>query len=456
MLNCTYIVIGAGQTGLKIAYELANLDQKVILVEQAEFGGTYLLSRDVPKYFLTEIAKEFSSSLRLFKENQETFSTLISYRRTVGKIINSKIVEYREGLLSKIINHPNIKVLKGVAEFTSKSLVEINSNSERHLVTFNQAIIATGKNTLTTPNIKGIEHIDFLHQHNVYLFEEVPSHLGIIGLSIENLEIANIYANLGVKVSIFEEKDSASALRNLDRSAFNYAIKQLLAKQVEFYFQTKISSISKKNDSILIQSTVKKFFEVSHVYTFVKETFTDDELSLKTVGLNWTSKGVLTSPSGLTQQRNIWALGEANNRITFNNKYSQIYDLVEKVRQTMNNDSKFLLNTTLIPLQLSGNGVDPIKAKINKIALDRPAVTIGMTEHAAITKYGRDTEIEVIDSGIIEGFAKMVLKSGSRQLVGVSLTGSFCTILEAYTINSFQNQESYLSYRNFIKTLLGV
>jgi pyruvate/2-oxoglutarate dehydrogenase complex dihydrolipoamide dehydrogenase (E3) component len=456
MLNCAYVVIGAGQTGLITSYQLANLGKKVILVEQSELGGTYLLSQEIPKYFLTLIGREFSSSLRLFREHKETFGTLIKYRQKVSKNILHKIEVYKKSLSDKTLNSKNIEIVRGTAEFTSKSLVEINSETERHLVNFENAIITTGKNTLVAPDLKGLENIDFLHQHNVFLFEQIPTCLAIIGLTTENLEIANIYANLGVKVSIFEEQDSVSALKQLDRSCFNYAIKQLLAKQVDFHFQHKIVTVHKHSSGLILQNQSKIQFDASHIYLRVQETFTDEALNLAKLGLNWTPAGIITSSNGQTQQRNIWALGESNNQVHKNNKYSQIYDFIDRIKLNTTDNSKSLLSNTLLPLQLSGNHPEPIKSQICKVDLDHPVITVGQTEAEAAARYGRDVEVEIIDSGTIEGFVKLVIKSGSKQLIGVTLAGDFCTILEALTIKIFQNSPSYVNYRNYIKTFLGI
>jgi pyruvate/2-oxoglutarate dehydrogenase complex dihydrolipoamide dehydrogenase (E3) component len=456
MLNCTYVVIGAGQTGLITAYQLSNLGKKVILIEQAELGGTYLLSQEVPKHFLSLMGREFSNSLKLFKDNRETFSALIKYRQKISKSILHKIESYKKSLFEKTLNNKNIEIIYGRAEFTSKSLVEVNSDTERHLVNFENAVISTGKNTLITPQLKGVEGVDFLHQHNIFLFERIPSHLGIIGVNSANLEIANIYANLGVKVSIFEEKDSNSALRPLDRSSFNYAIKQLLSKKVDFNFQTKITSVHKHVAGLILQSQSKKQFEVSHIYIHAQEAFADETLNVSKLGLNWTPAGIITNINGQTQQRNVWALGESSNQVNNSNKYSQIYDFVDRIKQNTTDSSKSLLSNTLLPLQLSGNHIEPIKSQTCKVDLDHPVITIGQTEAEATARYGRDVEVEIIDSGTIEGFTKLVLKAGSKQLIGVTLAGDFCSILEALTIKSFQSSISYITYRNYIKAFLGV
>jgi pyruvate/2-oxoglutarate dehydrogenase complex dihydrolipoamide dehydrogenase (E3) component len=456
MLNCNYLVIGAGNTGLNVAYELANSGKQVILVEQAELGGTYLLSQEIPKHLLSKVAKDFSTSLRLFKDHPETFSVLRKYRQKINLIIPNQIENQKKYLTEKILTHKNIQVVSGVAEFTSKSLVEVNSFTERHLINFENAIITVGKNILSSPDIDGLEDVDFLHQHNVYLFEEIPSSLAIIGTTLKSLEVANIYANLGIKVVVFEEKDSVNALKKLDRSGFNYIIKQLLTKQVEFNFQDKIVQVKPNPDGVAIVDQFGHEFTFSHVFVEAEENFTDDNLQLNKIGINWTPKGILTTSSGQTQQRHIWALGECNSQVDFQNKSSMIYDFLEKVKTGQLESPRMGMNNPLMPLQLAGNGVEPLRTELYNIDIEYPAVTIGFSEIESASRYGKDLNIDIIESPLLEGFVKIVSKANSKQVVGVTLTGDFCKELKYFTIKSLQKNLFYIDYRNYLRSILGI
>jgi len=177
MIQCQYLIIGSGQTGLMAAKKLAGLGKSVILVEQTILGGTYIHNYEIPKQIITKEAEEFATSLKSFKDNPATFSVLIKNRQKLtAKIaagIQSKFVNLREMLKSM----PSLTLIKGQANFVSKSLVEINSETERHLVNFDQCIVAVGKNQLIKPNLAGLDSIPFLYQHNVYLLQEIPSKL---------------------------------------------------------------------------------------------------------------------------------------------------------------------------------------------------------------------------------------------------------------------------------------
>jgi dihydrolipoamide dehydrogenase len=245
MISCKYLVIGAGQTGLKLCEELLKLNESVILVEQGAFGGSYLNSYDYPKNLLSKESENFAVSLKLFKDYPETFSVIRKYRQKISAKISQEINKTRNKQISTLEKNRKFKFLEGKAEFFSKSLIEVNSTEEKHLISFNQCILAVGKTVVKTPEIKGIDKVKLLHQHNAYLFEEIPSKLAILRCTKETLELASIYSGLGIKITIFEPENSKKALANLDRSAFNYLITVLDSRQVEFKFKTSIKEIKK-------------------------------------------------------------------------------------------------------------------------------------------------------------------------------------------------------------------
>ena len=455
MINCEYLVIGAGQTGLNTAYQLSQSGKNTILVEQAELGGAYLFSQEIPRYVLQTHANEFNICLSWYKDHSETFAVLKKKRQIISKIIRSEVERYVEVVNQKFFNQENLQVIKGKAEFTSKTLVEINSETERHLVNFDNCVICAGKNTLISPNVEGLDEIDFLHQHNIFLLETIPSKMAIIGVDEDSLLIADIYSSLGVKVIIFEEGDPSLAINKLDRTAFNYLIKKLIVKQVDFHFKTKVQKIVKTRTGVALYNHKNQEFKVSNLYIHLQESFSDQGMNLAKVGINYTPKGVLTTQNGSTQQKNIWVLGDANSKTSIQNKYSDLFSFLHQKTEFEDTNS---VNLPLIAnLHINtGTNPSPVRYQLSRIYTQHPVLTIGISETEALARYGKDVDIEILESGTIDGFIKIVLRKNSRQMIGVSLAGQMCTNLEVFTVSCFHKQSGYDAYRNFIKSYLGI
>lgn len=445
MIQCQYLIIGSGQTGLILAKKLTNLGKSVIMVEQTILGGTYIHNYDTPKEILKKEATEFAVSLKSFKDNPTTFSVLIKNRQKLtaklSSAVQSKFVNLRETL--KAIK--NLTIIKGQASFLSKSLVEINSETERHLINFEQCLVTVGKTQLVKPNILGLEDIPFLYQHSVYLFQEIPSKLGIIGLSKESLEVADIYSNLGVKVCIFEEVEAHKKLPKIDKSALNYLIKKLANKQVEFLFKTKIVKIKKTKNGIDVEDSTGNNFDVSHLYLDLSENFSEENIGLSKVGVTLSKKGIVTDYLGRTSKKNILALGECNSQASENTKFSMLYNFLEKEFRLVAGDKKVSY------LGLVGESENkPIKVGYLQINATNPISTIALTENEAVGKYGSSAKTKTFAIEGCEGFFRIVHKDQTGEVLGISLAGEICTKYHSYFFSLFTRSVNIKQITDFL------
>ncbi len=445
MIQCQYLIIGSGQTGLNVAMKLASLGKKVILAEQTILGGTYIHNYETPKQLIQKESADFAISLKAFKDNPTTFSVLIKNRQKItskiSSVIQSKFINLRETLKTT----KNLTIIKGQANFVSKSLIEINSEAERHLVNFEQCIIAVGKTQLVKPNIAGLDDIPFLYQHSCYLFQEIPSKLSIIGISKESLEVADVYSNLGVKVCLFEETDGYKQLPKLDRSCLNYLIKKLASKQVEFYFNTKIIKAKNSKTGIELFDNLENSYETSHIYIDLAENFSEETLGLSKIGVTVSKKGIVTDLSGRTTKKNILALGECNSQSSENTKVAMIHNFLNK-EMKLQNDKK--LNSEYLNF-INENESKIIKINFESIDCGSPVATLALTENEAVGRYGPSVKTKTLTLNEMEGFAKIVYKDLTGEILGVSLCGEFCIKYQTYFASQFTkgfNMRQFLDF----------
>jgi pyruvate/2-oxoglutarate dehydrogenase complex dihydrolipoamide dehydrogenase (E3) component len=454
MLECNYLIVGAGQSGLILAESLAKSGKSVILVDQGEIGGSYLFSSEVPKYFLSQKARDFAIALKQFKDYRDTFSILLKHRQK----INLQIVEYinntKEAIEKKLKNLPTLKILRGTAEFTSKKLVEINSETERHLIGFDKAILTVGKGTMVMPKIKGIEDVDFLYQHNIFQFEKIPSKLAIIGFTQKNLEIANIYANLGVRVTIFDKKDSSKVLTSMDSTALNFTIKELSNKQVEFYFKTEIITVKTKDKNLILHSSNKQEFIFSNVYIEVEENFETKSMNLDKVDIQGSLNGIIVDNAGRTKQKHIYAFGQAGAQTVERNKYTNIYNFI--IQETNEKSRKSTPLNILSTLSEKSKNIPEIKTNCTQIALDNLVVTIGLTESESIDKFGTQIKSDFIESKTLSGFVKLVYREESDQILGVCMAGEFADKFKTAILEKLQTKCGYQEILGLITLHIGL
>ncbi len=432
MLECDYIVIGGGQSGMYIAKELTKTDKKIILLDEKKLGGSYIFNREVPENFFKKEADIFFSSLKTFKDNPETFSILIKYRQKLIKKIKTGIQEKAKISKEELNKNKNFTFIKGKASFLSKNLLEVNSETERHLITFKKAVLTIGRTRLILPNIKGVEKVKCFNSSNIYELNKIPSELALIGLSEKNIQVAYDYASLGVKVKIFEEKKANTVLKKVDKTAYNYVIKSLLSKQVSIDFETKIVSLKEKKDYIVLKSSKGKEYSVSELFLNEKRDFEEDFLGLDKLGIWYDDKGVQTNRQGKTKYNHIYALGDCSRETYTGNKFSMIRKFL--LKELKNSGSPFSLAEDIV-------GFEPFKIEtkdIWQIKTNDPALTIGTGEEEAISDLGSHCKTIVFGEKHTNGFLKIIYKENSENILGFSLCGDYCKKFNSFCIFAYK------------------
>lgn len=419
MINCKYLVIGAGESGLFLAKEIAQLGHKVVLVEQDSFGGSYIFNKEIPKFWLKSEASKFQSALEIFKTYPVTHKTLLSHREKIPEIINKKINSTYNYFLQDYETIPNLTLLNTQAKFYSKTLIEINTDSEKDFIKFEQCIIAIGKNSLDRPKFISPKIKNYLHQYNFFQLRTNLTRLIIVGFTSKNLEIANICANFGIKTIVYEKKSQKEIFGYYEPEAIEYFSNSLMKRKIDVFFESEIVSVQENDAGIEIQTNNNLADNASHIYSEANEKFLDNVLELTKTGIVFDFNGISTDNRGRTNVENIWALGECNSKFNDSNKGNKLNDFVKKAK--INGDRNGLWSN-VAAFRDDSNLLSEISCHTH-IKTDKPIVIFGITESRAKQMYHPDISSEIIQKIELDGFCKIVYRKSNGQIVGVTLTG---------------------------------
>jgi pyruvate/2-oxoglutarate dehydrogenase complex dihydrolipoamide dehydrogenase (E3) component len=419
MLGCKFLIIGSGETVLHLAKELASLGEDVILVEQDSFGGSYLHNLEIPKFWLKTESKSFQSCLDIFKDYEKTHQTLVDYRESLKRVIEDKVSTTYQFFLEDYQQTPNLRIMPGKGSFFSKNLIEIQNGKDREFVTFEHAILATGKNTLIRPAFLRDRNIKFVHQYDIFQFKIIPSTLLIIGFTPFNLEIADIYSSLGTKIDIVDSREYSEILPELDQISSNYLNKFLSSRQVDCIFSNKSMKIIQESMQIVKFDTFEKEYDL--IFVYVEEGYSESGLGLHRVGISYDKSGITTDVRCRTTLQNVWAFGCCNSRTHYYNKNTQMTDFLFKVRR--NSDQMKLWDMSGF-VKESQNGMVSQNDFVVGLNLSKAIYALGLSEERAQAMYKPDVEIEIIQKIDKEGFVKIIYKPSTGQLVGAVLLGA--------------------------------
>ena len=196
------VVIGAGPGGYAAAFRAADLGKQVLLIDRdPELGGVCLNRGCIPSKALLHICKVMDEATNLEIMGVKYGKPEID----IGKIrdYKNKIVSQLNNGIAQIAKARKVETIQGLASFVSNTELKVQTGTGDVSVTFDQCIIACGSSSVMIPGLP-IDHPSVITSRTALSLEDIPERLLVIGGGIVGLELGQVYAVLGSKVSVIE------------------------------------------------------------------------------------------------------------------------------------------------------------------------------------------------------------------------------------------------------------
>lgn len=303
-------VIGGGPGGYVAAIRAAQLGAEVTLIEKNAMGGTCLNVGCIPTKALIhsadlyhEIQKDAAKNGILVGEVSIDFAAMQKRKQTVVK----QLVNGVGGLMGA----NGIQVIKGTAKMKGAAEVEVETAEGTESLSFDKVLIASGSVPSAVP-IPGHDMDGVVDSTGALNFEEIPKSLCIIGGGVIGIEMAHVYQRLGTKVTIVEMLPEI--LMNLDAD-ITAPIKKLFKKnKVDILLETKVGSIEKTEEGLLVNMTDKegtaKSVTAEKVLMCVGRKPQTAELGLEEIGVTTERGRIVVDENYQTNVENLYAIGD--------------------------------------------------------------------------------------------------------------------------------------------------
>jgi len=285
------IVIGAGPAGYSCAVRFAQLGNKVALIEKNEIGGTCLNTGCIPTKFLWQSLKIKNSILKSYEYGIKTASAEINFLDIISK--KNKLVENLRKSLQRMIESYKIEIIKGTASFISDSIIKVDDVQ----LTAEKIIIAAGSTPKSIPGII-IDHNKFIDSTDALSLNEVPKKMLVIGGGAIGIELSTIYSGFGAEITLREI--FPQLMPGEDSEIAKEIEKNLLRQGVSV--ETGCTDALKDAD----------YFD--KVLIVAGRQSTSQELNVKNAGLQTDLKNYIISDNGITNNKNIFAAGDATGK----------------------------------------------------------------------------------------------------------------------------------------------
>ena len=210
-------IIGGGPGGYSAAIKGAQLGAKVALVEREALGGTCLNHGCIPTKNLYSASEILRNLTEAGSFGIKTGAVSFDFAEMMQK--KNEVIAHLAGGLKKLFKDYKIDIFsgKGAIEYISKEnstdnsigavhKVRVDGPTSSNIIDAANIIIATGSEAADIPPLR-IDGMEVIGNREALSLSELPATLVILGGGVVGCEFANIFARLGVKVSIIEALD---------------------------------------------------------------------------------------------------------------------------------------------------------------------------------------------------------------------------------------------------------
>jgi NAD(P) transhydrogenase len=304
------IVIGTGPAGEKAAVKAAYFGHKVAIVEkESVYGGAEVVTGTLPSKTLKETALflsgKFEKGIYGIERGLEHEASMEDFMYRKNFVSASAAQEIYENL-----NRHGVAIFHGVASFQDPHHINIQGEKEETIYGEN-IIIATGSYPYHPNNIpfdgKRIHDSDTILQ-----IHRFPSSLCIVGAGVIGCEYATIFATMGTKVYLINDKEQI--LPFIDQEIATDLVAQMQAAKIEILFNKSVASITPvSSEKEMIQITLKsgESLSVDMFLYAAGRSGNIAQLNLERIGLNVGEREqILVNTDYRTNIAHIFAVGD--------------------------------------------------------------------------------------------------------------------------------------------------
>lgn len=301
------IIIGGGSAAFAAGIKAAELGAKAAIVEQGVIGGTCLNRGCIPTKNLLRAGEIYYGSGKHdfaginLKSKRLNFAALIEQKdKLVKELRKSKYLDILK-------TNPNIKLIKGKAEFISNKEVKIGKDILRS----EKFIISTGAFPSILP-IDELKNIEYLTSTEALDLKKLPESMIILGGRFVALEFAQMYSHFGTKATVLQR---SQRIIPEDEVEISTALQKFLEDEgIRIITGVKLLSVKETKEMKIVTCEIngrRKDFKSETLLVATGRSPNTKELGLEKAQVKLNDKGaIIVDDEMRTSAPNIWAAGD--------------------------------------------------------------------------------------------------------------------------------------------------
>ena len=299
-------VIGGGSGGVRAARVAAATGVKVGLAEEFRMGGTCVIRGCVPKKLMV-----FASEYREMAGDARAYGWDIGDGNfdwaKLRKPLHAEL-DRLEGIYRKLLGNSDVTIHDARATVSGPHEVTLSdgtTHSAKHI------LVAVGGRP-TVPEFEGSDLA--ITSNDIFLLEEMPETMLVVGGGYIASEFACILNGLGVKTTQFYRGEQI--LRGFDNEARTLVSEMMVEKGVDLRLGSNVASMKKVDGGIEVTGVDGKVEVFGAVMYATGRQANTDGLGLAEVGVELGRGGqVIVDDYSQTKVPSIYAVGDVTDRV---------------------------------------------------------------------------------------------------------------------------------------------
>ncbi|HEY9563874.1 MAG TPA: mercury(II) reductase [Nocardioides sp.] len=316
------VVIGSGGAAFAAAIRATGMGKSVVMIEKGTIGGTCVNTGCVPSKALLAAADARHTAADLSRFPGLTGSTTPVDMRALVDGKQTLVDSLRTEKYIDVAASYGWRVVTGTASFSGTpqdpTVTIVDSEGQVETIEAEQYLIATGS-TPWIPAIEGLDTVDYLTSTTAMELATLPEALLIVGGGYVALEQAQLFARLGVKVTMLvrsrlassEEPEASIALGEVFADEGIHVIDHATVTRIHTGDDGRVTATVAANDTT-------EEHQGDRILVATGRRPVTDNLGLDTVQVKTSETGaVIVTDQLQTSNRRIWAAGDATGHHEF-------------------------------------------------------------------------------------------------------------------------------------------
>jgi pyruvate/2-oxoglutarate dehydrogenase complex dihydrolipoamide dehydrogenase (E3) component len=305
------VILGSGQGGKLLAWQLGRSGKKVAVVERRWVGGSCPAVACLPSK--NEL---WSARVAHLVRNAARFGTFADGIRTdMGAVRRRKqdMIDREIAFHLDTYKESGVELIMGNGSFVGPKSIEVTLNQGgTRLLVGNEIVINVGSHA-AIPDIPGLPEARALTHIELLELDALPPHLIVLGGGYTGIEMAQAYRRFGSRVTIIEP--GRQIMGREDTDVAEAIAGALSAEGIEVLLNTRPLHVSGLSGDVVSLTawteTGESKIEGSHLLVAVGRIANTADIGLERAGIALNARGFIQVDDRLkTTDPAVWAIGE--------------------------------------------------------------------------------------------------------------------------------------------------